>query len=550
MMFATRRIAPALFLLTVLAYLPGAWDEAALTQSDEFRKSMRTGLEMVEGGHVLVPYVDGAPRLEKPPLFYWVLFLSYSLLGPSLLAARLPGILFAAGAVCLTEALSRRTGGRAHAPGTAGLLALSSFGLVTLGRLALLDVPLLFFVLASVYCWVRFEQRDGGAWAVASLGALGLSALVKGPIGPFVGAAAIAGRLVLCGGRATVRGHGGALALGVVAFLATALAWPLGMTLGLGGEFLDVVRDELIEKRFVRGGAGGFTSVLGGLLLLAAPWTLFPLAVPGQFLRDAQPAQRREAVWLSVWIAATALPFLFMSTGFERYALPALPPALILAARGLRRDSRLGRVLRRLTALLILAAGAAVVALCARFAVGSPWALAACLFGLAVFAVGLLRPDRFHRAALGFALFQTVFFAAVYPALEINRLPQGLAREIGERPIASFGSRPPAMLSAALRRSVPGIGKDPADLEALARAGGWIAVSGESRAALEDHLQRLGYRWKVIREWRSLHTRSTAVSVTRRSARAEDLRRAFAARSLDDLKEQFSILGELERIRR
>jgi hypothetical protein len=284
--------------------------------------------------------------------------------------------------------------------------------------------------------------------------------------------------------------------------------------------------------------------VAGGLLLLCAPWTLLlPAALAGSWRSPEARAER----WLACWIGAALLPFLFASSGFERYALPALPPALILCARAARRAPAAARVARIATAAWLALAGAALLAACLHFGIGSAPALAACAAALCVCVAMLPRAAGLRTPALAFLAFQSVFFGCVYPALGINRLPPGLAQEIGARPVAHFGPRPPALLAMALRRPLRHVELEPAALDAFAAAGGWIAVSGEGRGRLEHELARLGYGWQVMREWSSLHTRSTALRVFRRDARDADLREALAAGSLAGLEERFALLGRLER---
>ena len=47
--------------------------------------------EMVEAHHWLLPTNDGAPRLQKPPLLYWLIIISFKLFGVNAAAARTPG---------------------------------------------------------------------------------------------------------------------------------------------------------------------------------------------------------------------------------------------------------------------------------------------------------------------------------------------------------------------------------------------------------------------------------------------------------------------------
>src|SRR3982750_3810197 len=46
--------------------------------------------EMVESGQWLLPTNDGGARMQKPPLLYWMITVSYKLFGTNAAAARLP----------------------------------------------------------------------------------------------------------------------------------------------------------------------------------------------------------------------------------------------------------------------------------------------------------------------------------------------------------------------------------------------------------------------------------------------------------------------------
>ena len=64
-----------------------------LWEPDEGRYSSG-GMQMEQSGDWLIPTVDGeTPHLTKPPLTYWALAASFTLLGRNEWAARLPGAL-------------------------------------------------------------------------------------------------------------------------------------------------------------------------------------------------------------------------------------------------------------------------------------------------------------------------------------------------------------------------------------------------------------------------------------------------------------------------
>ena len=61
------------FLLAFLVLGPGIGAATGFTGKDEFFLGLRTPMEMIDGNHWLVPFLDGAPRIRKPPLLYWLI---------------------------------------------------------------------------------------------------------------------------------------------------------------------------------------------------------------------------------------------------------------------------------------------------------------------------------------------------------------------------------------------------------------------------------------------------------------------------------------------
>src|SRR5437667_9464911 len=57
--------------------------------------------EMVETHQWLLPTNDGMPRLQKPPLLYWLIIVSFKLFGINVAAARLPSALAVVASVVL-----------------------------------------------------------------------------------------------------------------------------------------------------------------------------------------------------------------------------------------------------------------------------------------------------------------------------------------------------------------------------------------------------------------------------------------------------------------
>ncbi|MFB3882948.1 MAG: glycosyltransferase family 39 protein [Armatimonadota bacterium] len=257
----------ALVFLTGLGRLPLFGRDEAL-----YAEAAR---EMQVSGDWITPRVNGVFFFEKPPLLYWATALSYSALGPTPLAVRLPVALIAIFTVVLTVAVASRVWGK-----RVGLLAgvmLAACPLIAMvGRMGIMDMPLTCLVTLAVLAYARW-RRTGGLAPAAAFGLLvGLAVLLKGLAGGLAPAIALVHSLVYrrSSPRAGVpperhpavapslcaeRGLGGEVRTGPSAALAAALAlvaalliaspWFVAMVSRHGQAF---VNDFIITQHFAR----------------------------------------------------------------------------------------------------------------------------------------------------------------------------------------------------------------------------------------------------------------------------------------------------------
>src|SRR5207248_10494756 len=138
--------------------------------------------EMRQNGEYLLPTNDSIPRLQKPPLLYWLIVGSYQLFGVNAAAARMPIALSVVVTVALTFLIGERLANfwRGFA---ASLIYLTLTGTFVLARIVMPE-PLFSALIAGViYCGLAgFQQRKqrhiwfAGAWIC-----VGLACLAKGP---------------------------------------------------------------------------------------------------------------------------------------------------------------------------------------------------------------------------------------------------------------------------------------------------------------------------------------------------------------------------------
>ena len=306
---------------------------------------LATAREMLARGTVrdwLVPHLNDKPRLQKPPLAYWITATSFAALGVSDFSGRLPAALAAWLTVGVTFAAARRAfGTRAAACAAAALFGSVIF--VRHGTLAETDVwAALFSTVAIAAMWRCFDDGDESDappmptptmsppmsrlhfafWAHASGAAIGLLALAKGPPALFpllflLAAAAVRRRWdvprrwLLYGAPATAL----LVAAPWFAYIASVPEAP-------------VLWHEL---RVVAGGGGhrrSFLIYFVDLLVVTAPWTGVTLLALAAGVRRAR-REPRVALAL-VWFAVVFVPLCFVGQKQRHYLMPAAPPLAML----------------------------------------------------------------------------------------------------------------------------------------------------------------------------------------------------------------------------
>jgi 4-amino-4-deoxy-L-arabinose transferase-like glycosyltransferase len=489
------------FLLGVALLLPSVWSEASPSDKDEYWRSLRTPLEMLERESWVTPWLDGEPRLRKPPLVYWAILLSYRTLGVHLLAARLWIVLSGAGLAVCSLLIYRELFGKGGV--LAGGITLATAGVAVLGRMALLDIPLAFFTSLAVFFGLRWGRTGRPSWILLSAAVLGLSFLVKGPIGIALFALAVVSGLSIFGRWRFAFSRTHQIMGALVLLLAVCIPWPLAMWLQWP-DFLEIVMEEMVgERKLGSIPLASAPAVVGGALLLVFPWIpVFIVAVVRSF--DRGDAAYRQNLWLLLWILASAIALISMRS-FERYTAPLLPAMCVLCARCLEdvpQSWRRGLLVFSVALTAVVAAPLCVF--CLWFGVGAPFAVVG--LGLAAGAVWLAVRGSAAPVLVGaVASLLTALLGGVYPSLGMNSLPPNLGEIVGEMPVAVYHHSRPAMLSMRVGRSAVRFHPSHAeDHRRLAGFDGFVFVNGGESADFEDLAADLGVAWERAGEMKIL----------------------------------------------
>jgi 4-amino-4-deoxy-L-arabinose transferase-like glycosyltransferase len=134
---------------------------------------------MLDSGDWVTARIDGVVYLEKAPLLYWLMALSYWLFGVHDWVARLPTALGSIGLMGMTALLGRWGFGE-RAGFYAGLATGTSVGLFLFTRIVIPDVLLTLTTTCAFYCFLRIVEDKDRRWAWGFWAALGVGLLLKG----------------------------------------------------------------------------------------------------------------------------------------------------------------------------------------------------------------------------------------------------------------------------------------------------------------------------------------------------------------------------------
>ncbi|HXU88303.1 MAG TPA: glycosyltransferase family 39 protein [Methylomirabilota bacterium] len=287
-------------------------------------------------GQWLRLHVDGIPYFDKPPVFYWLIALAFSVAGATETAARVWSALAAVGIAAVTARLGVFLGG-ARVGMLAGLMVVANLGMYVYGRLV---KPDMLFILCLVLAYAGFAiaYRGGGRRGLvlfyASLGAATMTKDILGAVGPLV---IVALFFVLTRERPVapwVPWWGVLVILAIAAPWYAAVEWSnrgfIWYTI-VDNHVLNAARQRVFPDEDVPLGTLPF---LGVTFLAFLPWTLAaPAAVARAFRRPWEDVGARLWVLFALWPLVVIGFFALSPFKLPHYALPAFPALALLVAR-------------------------------------------------------------------------------------------------------------------------------------------------------------------------------------------------------------------------
>lgn len=335
---------------------------------------------MLHTGDWVTARLDGVAYLEKAPLIYWLIALSYRVFGAYDWAARLPVALSAIALALLTAAFGAWAFGR-RAGFYAGLAISTCVGLFLFTRIQIPDVMLTASIALAMWAFLRAldqDERHPAWWAFVLAASLGVGLLLKSLVGALFPVASALIYLAITGQlfsrRAWKRLHP---FTGILIVLLIAVPWHVLAAIrnppvfaftmrSAPGEYhgflwFYFINEQLLRFLNMRYPRDYDTVPRAYFWLFHLLW-LFPWSVyfPAVFKLSYRPADRagRTRLLALCWIGFVLIFFTF-STTQEYYSMPCYPALALLLGSAMAAG---GAWIRRGTRVLFLIAACCAVA--------------------------------------------------------------------------------------------------------------------------------------------------------------------------------------------
>jgi 4-amino-4-deoxy-L-arabinose transferase-like glycosyltransferase len=300
--------------------------------------------EMVLRHDWVTPYLNGAPELNKPPLFYWIIAVSYLLLGsvgasPEFVA-RFPLVLISLSGAMLAWRWAYELFGIRAARYAATMLTLS-IGWYMFAHQLLIDELLSTLIMLSLYAlWKAIQSGRRWHWCIFYV-VIGLAVLAKGLLGIIFPVMTLAVFILIRREWSLIRGC--YPVMGFLLVSAVVGPWAYLYESHNPGALEYIVINEHFRRAFDNRiphdyGVVQVSAFMFMFLTLVwlAPWSLL-LPRLSKFVlaknKTGESSASRDAVLLLT--LGTVLPvlfFLLIPSRLIYYGLPALPPFMLLCA--------------------------------------------------------------------------------------------------------------------------------------------------------------------------------------------------------------------------
>jgi 4-amino-4-deoxy-L-arabinose transferase-like glycosyltransferase len=286
--------------------------------------------EMLESGQYIIPYLNGVPYIEKPPLLYWLIALVYKIGGVSETTARL--IPATAGvALSLATYFFARAMGSLVTARLSLLVLLTMGGLIVFSRMVFFDVLLTLFLSASLFSFFMWYKTHHKVSLRFFYLFLALAVMTKGIVALGLIGLGILLFLILTGSLQE-RLRTFLDCWGILLFLAVVLPWHIAASF----QEKEFIHFYFINEHFLRFLGrripkdyyhGPWYYYFPRLFLTALPWSF---TLPLIFKKSSHDKSLMIFLW--VWVLVFFVFFSVSQAKANYYLVTIFPPLSLLFA--------------------------------------------------------------------------------------------------------------------------------------------------------------------------------------------------------------------------
>lgn len=318
-----KKIGTAFWLITVVAAFIVLLNLGAIPLLDPDEPVYaQTPKEMLQTNDFVSPRIYGDYWYDKPPLYYWLVVLSFKLFGISEFAARFPSALLSV--LCaLTVYYSGKQLFNERVGILGSLILITSIEYIYLGKAAVTDMTLTFFLTT---CLLSFLQKRYYLFYICA----GLATLTKGPIGLLFPGGIVFFYFLFTQNFAEIKKMN--LVTGILLTILFGLPWYFVMYNIHGYAFTETFLGFHNITRFTspeHPELGVWYYYIPVLMIGFFPWTSLLIQSVWNSLRNSRE-KAKILLFLNIWAIFIFLFFTASRTKLVSYILPLYPPLAII----------------------------------------------------------------------------------------------------------------------------------------------------------------------------------------------------------------------------
>lgn len=288
--------------------------------------------EVLSSGSWMTLHYNGRPEFSNPPFFIWLVALSFSALGVTELAAKLPSALMGVLTVVLLYYLARTLFDEWTAFLSGFVLSTTTI-FTRYGRHAMMDVTLSFFFCLAIFALLLALRRDRRLWLLWGL-AISLCVLIKSVLGFFPAVVTVAFLLLTKRWKTFVDPY---FVIGCALVGTLGMSWYYHQLATFGAEFFDFHFGWVILARGLDADievAHGFGSYAKWIFSYYWPW--IPFMLLGLYRLDRRLRRGDEiALLLFLWVGLVYVTMALMRSRVVWYIMPIFPALAMIVGQTL-----------------------------------------------------------------------------------------------------------------------------------------------------------------------------------------------------------------------